>query len=43
METIHEGAQMLELLDKNFEATVFNMVKKWKQTRRMMSHQPAYQ
>ena len=26
-ETTHEGAQILELSDKNFEATVFNMLK----------------
>lgn len=43
METVHDGAQMLELPDKNFEATVFSMFKKWKQTRRMMSLQTAYQ
>ena len=42
METAHEEAQILELPDKNFEATVFNMLKTWKQTR-MMSHQTEYQ
>ena len=42
METAHEGVQILELPDKNFEATVFNMLKTWKQTR-IMSHQTEYQ